>query len=157
MIGDAVVKGFPTYQKTTTNWPNLEQDQGRVIIYFKRQGLKSFNPLGVGGNMYAKLIVDEKMETTLMDRTFVFLDLTTGQHTLDFKMSGFSKPVRIDIGLLQKTTSYVELDNNYTDKTLPKIVDESVAIDALQSLHYNFKNALPMNRQKEGVRYLGTP
>ena len=148
LIADAVVGSYPTYQTVSAEWPAIKEGHGRVFIYFPRQGMKSFNPLGVGGLMVVPIVIDENIETTVGDRTFVFADLPQGKHVVSFKGPyRWSEKKSVEIDMLAGKVTYIELNHNYMNDTPPRIVDEAEALIALKSLHHNYKLPLPCNEQ----------
>lgn len=148
MIGDMAVSGNPTYEETVKQWPAVKGGNGRVVVYFPRQGAKSFNPMGAGGIVFGSLTVDKRMETTLMDRTFVFAGLPEGKHEFAFKVSGIlHSPQTFEVAVKAGERTCVEIDVTYMEQSPPRIVSEADALKALETLHHYYKQALPFHDQ----------
>jgi len=146
IIGSIVISGFPTYQETVDNWSKIEEGKGRVIFYFVKQ-----MGSGLMGPNVASLIIDQdkNLRAQFADRTFVFADLTEGNHTAVFKRGVFRKNKSIDIQIKSGETLYVKLDkekeSNYD--LVIKVVDRSEGLKDLVLLHHNFKKPLSIYYQ----------
>lgn len=156
MIADHIVSKYPTYQDVSMTWPKINQGYGRVVIYFPKQGaMKSFNPFAnTGGVVSVPIVVDEKVRTTVGDRTFVFADFTEGKHTVTFEgLHIFNKDTMLEIDVRAGSVLYIEVNRTHMSDNPPRIVDETTALPALAQLHHNYKLPLPFPDQpKRAVR-----
>ncbi len=150
MIADHVVAKYPTFQEVAMKWPALREGQGRVVIYFPKQGaMKSFNLFAnTGGFVSLPLNIDGTATTTVGDRTFVFADLEQGKHTVVFKgLNIFNKDTTLEIDVSAGGTQYIEVTRTHMNDTPPRLVDEPQALQALALLHHNYQLPLPFPEQ----------
>jgi hypothetical protein len=147
MIGDVVAATYPTFAEVTEEWPELPIDHGRVVIYFPRQGLKSFNPypFGIGGFVTISVSVDDILKTSLGDRTFVFADLTAGKHVVKFIGPGLRGDSTISIDVSAGDVLFIEVDQNYVANNTPHVVPKEHAMNALYTLHHNYRLSQPFH------------
>lgn len=156
MIADHIVSGYPSFQDVSKKWPKIREGCARVIIYFPRQGaIKSFNPLELtGGVVSLPIVIDKDTATTIGDRTFVFADLEEGRHTVAFAgLHIFNRDTMLKIDVHAGEVVYIEITRTHMNDNPPRIVDETVALQALTHLHHNYMLPLPFPDQpKRAVR-----
>ena len=74
MIHHAVVSRLPTFEQTSSSWPQIPDDKGRVVFYWPRLGGLGFNPnpfSGPGGMGIRAIRVGAVLQTELIDQTFM--------------------------------------------------------------------------------------
>jgi len=152
-IADMAVSGAPTFQDVSKACPEIKDGHGRIFIYFPRQGLKTFSPIGVGGFVIAYTTIDEDLKIRLMDRTFVFADLEEGKHIITCNGNyKWSEDHVLEVDVVSGSVLYIELNKNSMENTPPRIVDETEALEALEQLRYAYEQPLPLNDQPDWRR-----
>jgi hypothetical protein len=130
--------------------PPLSPNDGRIIIFYPRLPMAGFNPIpfsGAGGAASVAILVDNTYKTTLLDQTFVFIDLPAGSHTLTQPRGWFSEDYNTPISLEAGDTKFVELVAEQFKTGPPAIVPPNQATEMLTDIHHGFKKPLPFNRQ----------
>ena len=155
MLHDAVVDVYPGYSETMRNAPPLAPGTGRVVVFYPRLPMAGFNPVpfsGPGGFAIVKLTIDTD-ETSVGDQTFVFVDLPAGLHQLTYTRGGLlANNYSISLDVKEGKTIFVEIVSEQLKEGYGQIVPADQAQQLLTSIHHNYKQPLPFNRQPGGAR-----
>lgn len=151
IVHDAVVSSQPTYQTVEASWPPIEPGFGRVVIYFPRLPAAGFSPLGPGGFMDQTVKIDDKLETTITDQSFVFVDLTPGSHTISH-LGHFYVKYSLSFELKAGELMYIEIQRTQFESKEPRVVESAEARQKLANIHHQFSNSRPFNQQSRYSR-----
>ena len=149
IIHDAVVESFPTYADTMRAAPTLAPNSGRMVIFYPRLPMAGFNPVpfGTGGAGIVELTVDAE-KASVMDQTFVFIDVPAGQHAVAYSRGGLLAGThRTDVNVKAGSTTFVRINAEQLEEGPGKIVTAAEAQGLLANVRHAYKEALPFNRQ----------
>jgi hypothetical protein len=143
MVHDIVLPSYPTFEVTERSWPTLEQNEGRVVIYWPRSW---------GGMDTVQVTVDGDATKPgrVGHQTFVFVDSGAGSHTIEFIHAGpffTSQKQASAVDVRAGEMVFLMIGKTFASDAPPKPVDEAQAREALKTIHHNYKAALPFNRQ----------
>lgn len=159
IVKSAVLSTFPTFETTEQTWPALSNEKGRVVIYWPARTTEEL--LLFGGTLAAAEVgidEDESKLGKIGNETFVFVDLTLGQHKINFIHPGpffTSNKVAISVDVRAGEVIYVKVNQSYTGWDAPDppvIVGAAEARKALTKIHHNYKDTVPFTQQRKGVR-----
>ncbi len=147
MIAGAVISTFPTYQEFASEIPEIPKDAGRVFIYFPNKG-----GAVMSGFATVAITIDDKMETSIGDGTFVVADLVEGKHNFSIKKPGpYNKSEIIEIDIVREKAAYLKVLHGAFTMEPPVIVGEKEAMRELALLHHNYKLSLPFHNQSKNA------
>ncbi|MCW8929053.1 MAG: DUF2846 domain-containing protein [Gammaproteobacteria bacterium] len=130
-VKNMVANSFPTYDETVQNWPELDTNHSRLFLFLPDE--KFLRPTS-----YCKVTVDGVDYGGILNGTFMFIDVTKGEHTLFCTNSNTPK-------LILNTKGG---DIVYISGTSPlKVVDIQDIQDQLKVLNHTFDEALPYDDQ----------
>ncbi len=144
LIGNAVIANLPTYQETIEVWSRIESGKGRALFYYIKQ-----EGSGIIGPSVASIKIDDdrKLRASFSDRTFVFADLAVGSHFVEIKCAPFRTCKNIDIQIKKGEILYIKVDNDSEHFQSFQVVDNTIALKDLESMHHNFKKPLSIYYQ----------
>jgi hypothetical protein len=134
VLWDTARSSKATFQETTSAWPEISKGEGRVVIYWPP-------PTPFREVMKISLDGDKSKTTGLYYKTFVFIDLKAGTHTVEQSYWGKKTEVA-KIELKPGEIVFVKVGKT------SEVVRQKVAEKSLTEIYHHYKKALPFNVQK---------
>lgn len=146
MIHNAVLKSATSFNDVEQKWPPIKKNEGRVVVYYPRLPAAGFSIVGGGGYDSRRVTVDNKYKASLMDQTFMFIDLDVGKHSVIYKGHMYKKK-KIDFDLSEDEIKFIKITWTQTKSPPPEIVPEKKARKELLNIKHNFKKPVPFDSQ----------
>jgi hypothetical protein len=137
LIQNAVVASLPKYQESSAQWQPLENNQGRIVVYFTKKSMNF-------GTASHKMYIDDLM-AIVKNGTYTFATLTSGDHSLLLKRGTFKEPLTLNIDLTAGDTVYIKVDVENMDENPPCIVETDIALKDLETSHHNYPKNLSLH------------
>lgn len=156
MIADGLMQDAVRYGEVESNWPQVNDNFGRVVIYFPRLALGEVNLIGGFGPQAGPvgyfLAVNNKLCGDIMDRLFIYYDLPPGQYRIKrvpsnqrFFVESVSDEGALDIDIKGGDIHYIKL--NYTQHDLAPFlsIEAAKAKAELMKLRHRYDDVSPVN------------
>ncbi|MDX2368837.1 MAG: hypothetical protein QNK36_10595 [Colwellia sp.] len=139
-VMNMVADSFPTYEETVKNWPELDENHSRIVLFTLDRELHeiSIGPFEPFSEPYCEVTIDGVEYPGRFPGTFFFIDVVVGDHTLHCTNSSTSK-----ITLNSKGAEIVYISGG-APLNIFKI--ENIQ-DQLKVLNHGFDEALPYDDQ----------
>jgi hypothetical protein len=137
---DKAVKKFPTYAQTKAAWGAVPDGCGRVVIFCPRDTASWLSP-GGSGYIVSWIKVDKLDEVPVVDQTFVFVDLTAGEHFVRLGGGAIYGLAPLGFELMPGEIKYIN--------TALKVVPGKEAEPLLKNIRHSYQEALPFDKQKK--------
>lgn len=169
MIVDAAKTAWPLYDEVAKQWSPIPAGRGRVVIYWPAQSFGEAVKDSVFVN--ATVQIDDGQKIPLLTGSFIFGDLSAGEHNFKllgavFKnkalrgLGGVKQEVFEDLStdIPEATTTYLRIA--YKTPTNPladwgpedlnfSAVSPAVALQELAGTRHNYKNPRPFDDSKQ--------
>ena len=159
IVKSAVLSSFPTFEATEQTWPALSNEKGRVVMYWPARTTEEMLLFGgILAGAEVGIDDDESKWGRIGNETFVFVDLTPGQHQINFIFvhpSPLQKDDKISVSVDARAGEIDYLKLHVSGFLLnpdpPVIVGAAEAREALTKLHHNYKDPVSFTQQKKGA------
>ena len=138
MVQNMVADSFPTYQETVKSWPPLDENHSRIVLFsFDRKIYEiAIGPYEPFSDPYCIVTIDRADYPGMINGTFIFIDVTAGEHNLScttskstkFKLKTKAKEV-IYIGAISPLNASPIADIQEHLNVLNHAFDEALAYD----------------------------
>ncbi|MEP1539003.1 MAG: hypothetical protein ABJQ34_18230 [Paracoccaceae bacterium] len=135
---------WPSYQEVSQKSP-LGRGKGRLFVYYPLKDARDiFEPsaaitgslVGVAatsGFGTVDVVVDRKVYAQVVDGSFGYIDLAPGTHQVLLASAGKKYELSVSIG--RSKTTYVEFNQDSSNKTPPTVVASARGKTMISSLH----------------------
>ena len=155
-LKSSVLSTLPTFETTEQTWPALSDETGRVVIYWPASSTAEMT-LSHGNLAEADVGIDgdESKRGGIASETFVFVDLTPGQHEINFifidprpLMKDDKVAVLVDARAGEIIYLKLHVAGYMLNPDPPVIVGAAEAREALKELRHAYKEPVPFTQQK---------
>ena len=91
-VMNMVADSFPTYEETVNSWPQLEENNSRIVLFTSDRKLYEIyiGPFEPFSEPYCEVTIDGVDYPGRFPGTFFFIDVVAGEHTLFCKKGSTS-------------------------------------------------------------------
>lgn len=137
LIHDSAVKKFPTYAETEASWEPLPAGYSRIVAFLNG---------GIDPTILLGVVFDNEKNGSLSDKTFVFIDLPAGQHSM--KLTGdliFGLPKPIDFNTVAGEITYIRVNGR------KQLLGSKEVQRYLGDIHHCYRLPLPFDKQAKSA------
>jgi len=144
LIADSVMEDMPPYDEVEYSWAQVNNNFGRVVVYFPRLGMGEYNPIGgfgpqAGPPVYT-MTINDKPCGEIVDRFFVYFDLPLGKYNIKrIEDEG------VDIEVAGNDIHYLKVNRTDIKQKSLLLVETDKALEELKTVRHVYEEIYPMN------------